>query len=263
MKIFDEIDVDFKSLGFKETKVQDVILGSLDVNEDTENFKSGKYRIVSCHNLYLHRSYREQVTKNIKNILREFLRLHKIKKGDTVLVCGLGNEDIVADSLGVLTCKKILATNNLTFQAKKHNVCTICPNVQAVTGIKTFDIVNGIAKSIGANLIILIDSLLTENIKRLGHSFQLSSVGMIPGGAMGNVDMISQQTIGIPCISIGVPMMLDLKGVASNIKKSIVVAPKDIKYLVKSCSTILSDAINSVVCASLTKAQFSETKTPF
>ena len=43
MKIFDEIDVDFKSLGFKETKVQDVILGSLDVNEDTENFKSGKY----------------------------------------------------------------------------------------------------------------------------------------------------------------------------------------------------------------------------
>ena len=38
---------------------------------------------------------------------------------------------------------------------------------------------------------------------------------------------------------------------------------KDIKYLVKSCSTILSDAINSVVCASLTKAQFLETKTPF
>ncbi len=263
MKIFDEIDVDFKSLGFKETKLEDVILGVLDVKNDTKNFKKGKYRIVSCHNLYLHHDYIKQVTKQIKIILREFIRYHKIHLGETVLVCGLGNEDIVADSLGVMTCKKILATNKLHFKYKLHNVCTICPNVQAVTGIATYDIVKGIANEIKANLIILIDSLLTENIKRLGHSFQLSTVGMIPGGALGNTIEISKETSGIPCISIGVPMLLDLKGVSSQTKMSIVVAPKDINYLIKTCSTILSDAINSVVCTSLTKKQILETKTPF
>ena len=261
MKIFDELDMDFRSLGFSQKEIGDISLGILDIKKDNKHFDIGKYRILSCHNLYLHQNYQKQVLVQIKKILREFLKFHHIKKQSTILVCGLGNEDIISDSLGVESCKKILATRNLNFSFKKHNVCLICPNVQAVTGIETPLIVKGIADVIKADIIIIIDSLLTQNIKRLGHCFQLSSVGMIPGGAMGESMEISQKTIGVPCISIGVPLLLDINKL-SKINKSIIVAPKDIKHYVSVCSTIISDAINSVMCASLSPKQISETLKP-
>ena len=263
MKIFDEIDVDFSALGFKQTKINNLILSSLDIQQDNKNFKKGKYKIVSCHNLYLHSDYQKEVVAQLKKILKEFLRFHKIKQQDKVLVCGLGNADIISDSLGIKTCKKILATNNFDFSQKKHNICTICPGVQAETGLQTFDIVNGIVKSIDAKLVILIDSLLTENIKRLGHCFQLSSVGMVPGGALLDSKEISLQTIGVPCISIGVPLLLDLKGVTDKVKKSIIVAPKDIKHYVLTCADIISTAINCGIGTTLTRQQILETLKPF
>lgn len=261
MKIFDELDLDFKALGFSQKEMGDIVLGTLDIKKDNKNFEKGKYRIISCHNLYLHQSYQNEVKSQIKKVLREFLTFHHIKKQSTILVCGLGNEDIISDSLGIASCKKILATRNLNFSYKKHNVCSICPNVQAVTGIETPLIVRGIVREIRADMVVIIDSLLTQNLKRLGHSFQLSSVGMIPGGAMGEIMDISQKSIGVPCISIGVPLLLDLNKL-SKLNKSVVVAPKDIKHYVSVCSTIISDAINSVMCTSLSPKQISETLSP-
>ncbi len=262
MKIFDELDFDYSKLGFHEQIKDEIVLSYLDIDKENEYFKKGKYRIVSCHNLFLHQIYQEKVVGEIKTILRQFLKLHKIKKGDCILIVGLGNDDIISDSLGNFVCKNILATRLVSTTTKKHDVCCICPNVQAVTGISTFDIVSGIVEKIDAKLIILIDSLLTENIKRLGHSFQLSSIGMTPGGALGQNREISFETVHVPCISMGVPLLADLKNMSKNVKKSVIVAPKDIKFLVERCAAMIADALNSVVCTTLSKKEIMETKMP-
>lgn len=264
MRMVDEADFDYEKYGFREVELKNgIVVSYLDINNDeNENFKKGSYRIVSCHNLLI---ATKSVLKEFKNKLCDelkcLLKLLKISKTKTVLICGLGNEDIVADSLGYACCKKILATRLLNKKIVKSNVCSISPNVQSVTGIQTFDIVYGVAKAINADLIILIDSLMTNNIKRLGHSFQMSSCGMVPGGAMFDNREISLQTTGIKCLSIGVPLMLDLKQL-SSINKSIVVSPKDIKFMIEKCSKIIADVINIVFNPNLSYGEIEELLNP-
>lgn len=263
MRLFDEVDFDYAEYGFKEEKLGDVNLSILDVEQDNECFDKGSYRIVSCHNLFLSEKLQIFVTNKIKKFLKELLSILQIKDNSCVLLCGLGNNQIMADSFGENVCKKVLATRLINSNLITYKVCSICPNVQSVTGIKTFDIVNGVAKSVKADLIILIDSLMTSNIKRLGHSFQLSTVGITPGGAIRDNKAINLKTTGVPCLTIGVPFMLDLKSVSNKINKSIILTPKDIKILIDKCSNVLADAINGVLNNNFKNCEIKELLTTF
>ncbi len=264
MKMIDEADFDYKKYGFDEKiKQNGIVVSSMEVNDENCDFKKGSYKIVSCKNLFIapkniQRMLEEEIVKQLKSFLMKL----EIDESDIILVCGLGNGEIVADSLGEKTCKKILSTKLLNKRIVKSNVCTICPSVQAVTGIKTFDVVCGVAKQIKANLIILIDSFLTNNIKRLGHSFQMSDTGIIPGGALNFNKEISYDTTNIKCITIGVPFMLNLKDLVKNVNKDIVVSPKDIKFMVEKCSTILASALNKALSPELKKVEIMELLSP-
>ena len=256
MKMFDEVDFDYSSVGFKEYKKNNLNLAEMTVTKDNKNFDKGEYKIVSCHNLFLSSQYMDEAKQQIKIFLLNLLKSLGIKSKSKILLCGLGNTNILADSFGVKVCQKVLAT---TFMPKKYSnyyVCSICPNVQTVTGIQTFDIVCGIAKNINADLIILIDSFMTANPKRLGHSFQMSNVGLTPGGAVFDNKKICYESTGIKCLSIGVPFMLDLKSLSKELS-SIIVAPKDIKFLIEKASDILADVINSIT-TKLTKQEIGE-----
>ena len=241
MEMFDEADFDYSKFGFKEIKKQnDVIYSFMKVDKDSKEFEKGLYKILSCHNLYLFSKAKlKYIEHELFLMLKNLVNSLKIKKGENILIVGLGNQDIISDSLGFYTCKKILASKS--FDNLKSNVSTLCPSVESLTGIDTFDTVCGVAKQIKAKLIILIDSLLTNDINRLGHSFQMSSCGMVPGGALKNNKEISYNTTNIKCISIGVPFMLSMKEYS---KQNLIVAPKDIKSMIKLCSTLLANAIN-------------------
>ena len=266
MKMIDEADFDYAKFGYNETKKNGIVISSLNVSQEDNRlgFKKGLYKIVSCEDLYLSSMDRlDDITNQIVEQMRQLLEYLKCTTQNTVLVCGLGNKEIISDSLGENVCKKILSTRLFKSPIIQSRVCTLVPNVQSVTGIKTFDIVSGVAKNINAKLVILIDSLLTNNIKRVGHSFQISSCGIVPGGAIKNNKEISYQTMGIKCITIGVPFMLDLKHLSKKIKKNIIVAPKDINQMINMCYKIIADGINLLFNPNLKPTEIKELLNPF
>ena len=260
--MIDEAGCDYSQLGYKKQNLNngiDVFSLNVTKNNLVSNFNVGLYKIVSCKNLFIAPKHKQNalvdiLVKQLNKLLTEL----KISKKQTVLVCGLGNGEIMADSLGVEVCKKVLATKNLKSELIHSKVSTLAPNVQTVTGISTYDIVHGVAKEINAKLIILVDSLITNNVERVGHSFQMSSCGIVPGGAVANNKEISYTTTGIKCLTIGVPFMLNLKDLSEEINKNIIVAPKDIKQMINICSNIIASSINILFNPNLKKEEICE-----
>ncbi len=267
MKMIDEVGLDYGKFGYTQKDLGDgIIFSKLNIakGENKLGFNAGSYRIISVHNLFIMPSeQKDKVVETFVKVLKELLLKLNIKKTDKVIVCGLGNDDILADSFGCKVCDKVLATNGILTKLSKSKVCTISPNVKAVTGLDTLDIVSGIASKICAKLIILVDSLMTKNIERIGHSFQLSTCGIVPGGAIKKGKEISEKTTGVKCLTVGVPFMIDLKSISKKIQKQIIVSPKDCGEMIKVCSQIVADAINQYFNPTLNKNDICELKRGF
>ena len=91
-------------------------------------------------------------------------------------------------------------------------VTAIAPGVLGTTGIETMEIIKGIVENIKPKLIIVIDSLSSKSI-----TVQLADTGIVPGAGVGNArNEISQKTLGIPVIPIGVPMVLEAATIAAD-----------------------------------------------
>ena len=96
-------------------------------------------------------------------------------------------------------------------------VSAIAPGVLGTTGIETMEVIKGIVDNIKPKLIIVIDSLASRSIERISSTVQLSDTGIVPGAGVGNVrNEISKNTLGIPVIAIGVPMVVDAATIAAD-----------------------------------------------
>lgn len=203
-----------------------------------------------------------QIATSLKNLIGA------TKRSSAVLVAGLGNRLIVSDSLGSRTVEKLRVTRDLNLSALQ-SVCALATGVSAMTGMQSAEIIGGVANKIKPCAVIVIDSLATSSVKRLGRSFQISTTGISPGSGVGlDKERIDKSTLGVPTLSIGVPMMLALKTAIYNFVKdfamsdgknidefalresmkqenlsSLVVAPKDIDFLVEKASSIISQSI--------------------
>lgn len=79
------------------------------------------------------------------------------------------------------------------------------------------EVIKGIVENIKPKLIIVIDSLCSKSIERISSTVQLSDTGIVPGAGVGNVrNEISVNTLGIPVIAIGVPMVVDLASITND-----------------------------------------------
>ena len=79
------------------------------------------------------------------------------------------------------------------------------------------EVIKGIVDNIKPKLIIVIDSLASKSIERISSTVQLSDTGIVPGAGVGNArNEISINTLGIPVIAIGVPMVVDAATIASD-----------------------------------------------
>lgn len=135
---------------------------------------------------------------------------------DEALVVGLGNNDLVCDSLG----SKVIENVEVTRHIKKYypqflkegarGISSFAPSVMGKTGIETLEIIQGVVDKIKPKLIIAIDSLASRSIERVNKSVQISDTGIIPGGGVGNERMgITYENLGIPVIAIGVPTAVE------------------------------------------------------
>ena len=160
----------------------------------------------------------ELVTKELKELIDK----HAEKQGD-ILIVGLGNAYVTPDSLGPKVVKDIDITRHLLKYAPEYidpstrPVTAIAPGVLGTTGIETVEIIKGIVDNIKPKLIIVIDSLSSKSIERISSTVQIADTGIVPGAGVGNArNEISKNTLNIPVIAIGVPMVVEAATIASD-----------------------------------------------
>ena len=89
--------------------------------------------------------------------------------------------------------------------------------VLGTTGIETLEIIKGIVDNKKPKMLIVIDSLASKSIERISSTIQIADTGIVPGAGVGNTRKeLSKNTLGIPVIAIGVPMVVDLATITDD-----------------------------------------------
>ena len=96
-------------------------------------------------------------------------------------------------------------------------VSAISPGVLGTTGIETVEILKGIIDNIKPKMLIVIDALASRSIERISSTIQISDTGIVPGAGVGNTrKQISEETLGIPVIAIGIPTVVEAATIAAD-----------------------------------------------
>ena len=153
--------------------------------------------------------------ETLSNELKKIIDAHIDKQGE-VLVVGLGNIYVTPDSLGPKVINEIEVTRHIINYLPQYveegtrKVSAISPGVLGTTGIETVEILKGIVDNIHPKLVIVIDALASRSIERISSTVQISDTGIVPGAGVGNTrSEISQKTLGIPVLAIGIPTVVE------------------------------------------------------
>ena len=202
------------------------------LNNQRYNRLKGDYYIIRSKKESSDLNY---LTKDVTKILKIILKKYKIQK---VLVIGLGNSNIPCDSLGKEVTDNIIATNQYNDFYTIPRVCVFNPETSNKTGIKSFSIIKLLVDLIRPDAIVIIDSLLTNDINSLNKTIEITDGGIIPGFYLKDSRLIDSETFHIPVISIGVSLAISIN---SNIFTSTLVA----EY-VKKYGIIIAKSLNKV-----------------
>ena len=209
------------------------------------------------------RDFDEQVS----NIADEISSL-KGEGRKTALVAGLGNSDITPDALGPLVVSRIIATRHLHDELPEghelrslNQVSAIAPGVLGQTGIEAAEVIRTLCDQVKPDCVIVIDALACSDISRLGSTIQLSDSGISPGsGVQNRRKELSEATLGVPVIAIGVPTVVDMHTIVENITgdppdkhlPNMMVTPRDVDKLVERTARLLAFSINKALQPDLT-----------
>lgn len=218
--------------------------------------------------------YREQVAEEMA---RQLKKLYPLQKESSILVIGLGNQNITPDALGPWTVERLEITRHLILNYGKdclnmdtaHKVSALTPGVMAATGMESLEIISGVVKETKPDLVIVVDALAARGLKRLGRTIQMTDAGIHPGSGVGNHrNGITKETVGIPVVGVGVPTVVDAATIVSDALehmmecldhgerehflgemltpnlRSMFVTPRDVDETVRILSEIISHGIN-------------------
>ena len=166
----------------------------------------GDYYTITFDYISMHQKAK-MIKKEFMKILKELL--NNLKATDPLII-GLGNSSILCDSLGVNTTKKVMATNHFTDFLNMPKVALFNPEVTEKTGISSYSLIEMVVKKLKPSMIIMIDSLATNNEEYLNNCIEINNTGIIPGSAIKDNKRIDENTFGIPVIAIGVPLVLEI-----------------------------------------------------
>lgn len=168
------------------------------------------------------------------------------KRVDRVLVVGLGNPGTVVDSLGCETVKLLSAGRR-----SRGALAAIVPSVYGMTGIETAAIVRGVSSEYAPDLVLTVDTLSTRRAERLSRAVQIGEGGVVPGGGVSNArEPLSAGTLGVPVISVGVPLLARADA-CSALPAGLVVTPKEIDLLVPVFARTLAMGIERALAEQL------------
>jgi spore protease len=218
----------------------------------------------------------ERVSRRMAKEMQDMIP--NLDVNSTVLVVGLGNWNITPDALGPRVVAKMMVTRHLIqlipdqIDKRVRSVCAMAPGVLGITGIETGEIILGVVEKIKPAAMIAIDALASRSTSRLGTTIQISDSGICPGSGVGNNRMqLNFQTIGVPVISIGVPLVVYAGTIARDVIELIdgtsagdkaekmiqqvvsehlgdlIVTPKEIDAIVEDVARLLSLGLNLMI----------------
>ncbi|MGN1411693.1 MAG: GPR endopeptidase [Oscillospiraceae bacterium] len=200
-------------------------------------------------------------TDDFENMAKELSEeLKPLIPDGSVLISGLGNNDVTPDTLGVITARNILATRHFKQEIPEDKMLTslrevsvISAGVLAQTGIESSEIIKSLVDKISPKCVIVIDAFACSDISRLGTTIQISDSGIHPGSGVNNSRKeISREVMGVPVIAIGVPTVVDMHTIAENLTgnapgkdtPNLMVTPRNIDSMVEYSSKLLSEGIS-------------------
>lgn len=240
----------------------------------------GTYITIEFGNIiYIEGNDRELLVNHIGHLMEELTgRIDNLR----VMVAGLGNRQVTADSLGPLMVDNLNISRHLALEYGHTfldslgigEVCAIAPGVMAQTGMEAEEILSSIADNIKPDIIIVIDALAARSVNRVTTTIQITDTGIKPGSGVGNHRVgIDKKSLGVPVIAIGVPTVVEaevivsdrLEGYLNNqgfsekeIKmfienmgeptiRDMYVTPKNIDETVKILAKLIADVINELM----------------
>ena len=170
----------------------------------------------------------------------------------SVLVVGLGNKKITADSLGPSTSSFILATRHIADNLESNiglpalfPVSCVNTGVLGDTGIETVEIIKGIVNQTKPSCVIAVDALAASSADRLGTTIQFSDSGISPGSGVGNHrHEISKATVGVPVIAVGIPTVVSTGIISGNGSDDVFVTPREIDRICQQGANLIGMGIN-------------------
>ena len=217
-----------------------------------------------------HREISEKLALHLKKLIH-------LEREQSILVVGLGNSAITADSLGPHVVDNLYITRHMIREyglksmgkERMHRVSGIIPGVMAQTGMETSEIVQGIVAETKPDVVIAIDALAARSTRRLNRTIQITDTGIIPGSGVGNHRVgLTEENLQVKVIGIGVPTVVDaativrdsmahlldaleeteqkefLEEMISPHLHTMFVTPRDVDETVKYLSYTISEGLN-------------------
>lgn len=220
--------------------------------------------------------YHSEISEELAVQLRKLIP--GIEDEISIMVVGLGNRDVTADSLGPNVVDNLTITRHMVKeygkvafkQARIHSISGLIPGVMAKTGMESQEIIKGVVEKTKPDVVVVIDALAARSTKRLNRTIQLTNTGIHPGSGVGNHrNSISEENLGIPVIAIGVPTVVDAATIVSDAFEKMMrqtgeepleiqdellsglgelynmyVTGKDVDYEIRQISHIICNALN-------------------
>ncbi|MCI5528868.1 MAG: GPR endopeptidase [Blautia sp.] len=278
---FKEENVEVRGVEVNESYDEEKDIRTTVVKITTENGAKamgrpqGSYITIEAPNLSVpDEDYHREVSREIARHLRQLIDLETEK---SILVVGLGNQAITADSLGPHVVENLHMTRHIIREyglkgmgeEKMHRTSGIVPGVMAQTGMETSEIVEGVVSVTKPDVVIAIDALAARSTRRLNRTIQITDTGINPGSGVGNHRIgLTQDNLQVKVIGIGVPTVVDaativhdsmahlldaldegeqkefLEEMISPHLHSMFVTPKDVDETVKYLSFTISEGLN-------------------
>ena len=233
--------------------------------------------------------YHREISEEVAHHLRELIDLGRQQ---SILVVGLGNQEITADSLGPRAVSNLHMTRHVIREyglkanthMKMHQISGIAPGVMAQTGMETLEIIQGIVSETKPDLVIAVDALAARSTTRLNRTIQITDTGITPGSGVGNHrKALDRRTLGVPVIAVGVPLVVYASTIASDALCALgegeveeeriaacvervvseklgemIVTPREIDAIVERMSGVLADGINQALHPSLSSSEIAQ-----
>jgi len=216
---------------------------------------AGTYVTFSCcQSLSISLDTREALSRQIASALRGMLP----ENAANVLVAGLGNRSVTPDALGPRTVERILVTRHMDdclpgdISKSMRSVCAAAPGVLGVTGIETAEVIRGITQHVAPDAVIAIDALAARSSSRICSTIQVADTGIAPGSGVGNHrQALTKETLGVPVIAIGVPMVVYAAKIAGDALAAFAEAdgasPEDEERLMQYVERVVSAQLGDLI----------------